>query len=135
MKTVTISKDSWHLRFARYVTDDSDYEPEDICSYLRTLAGKTIGLALIAAVFLGFGGGVIYVVADFIAWIAWMLILGAWDMPNGGAAFAVGALCFASLVGGWRFGEYATGAAPKPEFAIAAWESIHDKICCRVKVR
>jgi hypothetical protein len=132
MKTLTVNRNSWHYRLAK-LGNVRPYEL-NICNYIRCFLGGVGYITFCAAlVFIA-----CFLVGDFLAWVAAMLVNLIYFDPGVAALIATsifGAaflflLCF--LIS--HFGVKAFESADS-SFIGAAYDSFKNKYCFKVKVQ
>lgn len=129
MKEVTINRNSWHYKMMNVVLDDV---PRNICEYIRwavlLLIGALSGLAFIAFI--------MWLVSDFVAWIAWMLLNLSWIEPEVRAVFISFILILATIIFVIFQGQDGKFDSllkfEGAQLIAAACESVHDKVCFKI---
>lgn len=126
MREITINKDSWHYRLLNKL----DFYPDgatDFCHYLRKLTGLSI-LALLLTVL---GGFYLYSMGEVCAWVIWMVVNAELIAPDAmvvpGIIFSSIALLFLAAAAFQMLPD------DTREVVEAAWETVHDKVCFRVR--
>lgn len=140
MKTLQIRESSWHYRLMSALCLESRYS-DNICGYLRGLLLLTpliffAGTAFTLLVLTGLIGGVIGL-GDFLGWAAACAATLSWlEVPHSGL-WIIGAsiMVLVGLFGFYKAVEWFFNLAPPemPEIVAASWDSVHNRICCRVK--
>lgn len=150
MKTVNISKKSWHYWLQRRSgLDDWRISKLDFCQYVRRLFWVIPMFAFISLFVLAMSLLILYSEGCFFAWLAYCLW--NWDLiapyPD-----AVPALCLnvialtcttiVAIVVFWVYIEERLPNCSKipycPEtrdFVVSAWEVIHDKVCFKLEIK
>jgi hypothetical protein len=131
MKTIQIKEASWHYRFLDFMKLDPWYV-NDFCHYIRKFIAATLLLVGVVLVTAGFG----FITGDMLSWLAWMLVNLQWVYPSDWAVVALAFWGLAVLIATMAVSVIGYGKLPPDtqEIIGAAWESIHDKVCFRVKV-
>lgn len=126
MKTVTVSRKSWHY----WLAERGCFWPEregDLCHYIgAVLMGVTLMLSIAWLVIIA-----AFVAGDFIGWLAAVLAHG-WVAPGFLAIVGLFALAFGVVHIGFRG---ARAVAENVEFVHDAYASLRDHICYRLEIK
>lgn len=137
MREAQFSRTSWHCKLARFGGLSEYEEDTDICAYIRAAIKGLIGIAFLCALFLGGGGLIVWLLSDFFAWAACVLLYGfVW--PEIPAGFVLGATVLGAVAGlAYLVGKGAKAGAhaAADTFIGDAMDSIKNRMCFRVHIR
>lgn len=134
MKTITISKSSWHFRLMKMLGLEARYS-ESICGYLRGLFLITPIFGAILLAFVGVGIVSLIGTGQFLGWVTAMVVMLTWLYPVWFEPLGFIVVGIAIIMGIRPIASKVPEHLPQmPEWVGAAWESVHDRICRKVKL-
>jgi len=98
MKPIEIDRNSWHYKAAEFSDHGKIYYCKDICQYSRRVLGGCFWIALISLTAIFFTAMLTYMAADFIAWVAAMIVHLGWVQPEPAALATLMLLVVGSCV-------------------------------------
>lgn len=137
MKTIQISRTSWHYRFMKW-TGGGYVNASDICEYSRMLVFRLIMAAIVGSVMSIMAGFIMFMIGSTIAWAVASIVSLSFLPPEPQVA--------ASLIVGIGIGvplalfvlfkqnQDAIGEALDTPFIRNAFSSWRDKWCARIEI-
>jgi len=93
MQPIEINRNSWHYKFVYRACGYREYD--NICEYSRGVIYAILGTLLISVVLCSFSGLVLFVLADFLAWLVAMIVMKEFVDGGIGPIFVIlGAMIF-----------------------------------------
>ena len=133
MKKIQINTKSWHYRFVQRIGVGNRY-PENLCDYIGTFMQCTLLVSIVSAI----AGFVLWVLADFLAWLIVGIIYGFVE-PGVLAGVVLILLGLAAIVGILEVickgTQKSFSVVSNTELSKAVFSSIKDKVCYQVEFK
>lgn len=139
MKTIQISKKSWHYRFLEWTSNPYNFRDSvSICEYARTVIINLLVTLFGVTLLLAVAGFVFFAAADTIAWLLAIVISGGYIMPDG-PGFMVTlilgiVIIFTMIVFIGKKSKQVIIEKLDTPFIQSAYESWKNKFCVKVKI-
>jgi hypothetical protein len=134
MQPIEINRNSWHYKFVRKAYGYMEYN--NICEYSRGVIYAILGTLLISVVLCGFSGIMLFVLADFLAWLFAMIVMKEFlDGGIGPAFFILGAMIYTPLAIYHLWSDKNLSEKLDIPVVSAAYKAWKEKFCVKVVIK